>query len=187
MTELCDLAQEKCEYLEGDMMAESDKAPLLEEGGEDATFVARPSSYGSDESSKEDSISVQVRDSGREDSSRNITPFVYLLTFMSAIGGFLFGYDTGVVSGAMILLKDEFYLSSLGQELVVSITIGLAAVAAFIGGPLNNWLGRKPVILLASFVFTCGALILGCAYNRIMLLVGRAILGIGIGKSYLQS
>ena len=59
--------------------------------------------------------------------------FVYILTFFSAIGGFLFGYDTGVISGAMILLRDEFVLNSVWQEMVVSVTIGAAALFALIG------------------------------------------------------
>ncbi len=54
--------------------------------------------------------------------------FIYTLAFFSALGGFLFGYDTGVVSGAMLLLKREMNLSSLWQELLVSITVGAAAV-----------------------------------------------------------
>ena len=115
------------------------------------------------------------------------TCFVYLLSLLSAIGGFLFGYDTGVVSGAMIFLREEFHLNSLWQELVVSITIGTAAIFAFLGGFMNDWLGRKPVILVASFVFTVGAVVLGLAYNRVMLLAGRAIVGIGIGNTHKNS
>ena len=59
--------------------------------------------------------------------------FVYVLTFFSAIGGFLFGYDTGVISGAMILLRDEFVLDLVWQEMVVSVTIAAAAFFALIG------------------------------------------------------
>ena len=47
--------------------------------------------------------------------------YVYKLTFLAAIGGFLFGYDTGVVSGAMIIIRGEFDLNSFWQELVVRI------------------------------------------------------------------
>ena len=107
---------------------------------------------------------------------------VILLTFLSAIGGFLFGYDTGVVSGAMILLREEFHLDPLWQELVVSVTIGAAALFAIVGGFLNDRVGRKPTILLASVIFSCGAILLGCALNREMILVGRIILGVGIGN-----
>lgn len=113
---------------------------------------------------------------------KEATPcFLYLLTLLSAIGGFLFGYDTGVVSGAMILLRDDFDLTPLLQEVFVSITIASAAVFALIGGWVNNEVGRKPTILLGSVVFAIGALLLAAAVNIAMLLCGRCILGIGIG------
>ncbi|XP_005112683.2 proton myo-inositol cotransporter [Aplysia californica] len=113
--------------------------------------------------------------------SRKSTPYVWLLASFSAVGGFLFGYDTGVVSGAMLLLRDEFSLSSFWQEVIVSVTIGAAFLAALAGGPLNDMFGRKIVTILASFVFTVGALVLGAASNISMLVAGRAILGVGIG------
>lgn len=109
-------------------------------------------------------------------------PFVYVLTFISGIGGFLFGYDTGVISGAMILLRDEFLLNSVWQELIVSVTVGAAAVFAIVGGVLNNIIGRKPVIITASLVFIIGSVVLGLATDKYMLLVGRIIVGSGIGK-----
>jgi len=114
---------------------------------------------------------------------RTRTPaFVYTLTFSSAIGGFLFGYDTGVISGAMILLRDVFVLNSVWQELVVSVTIGAAAVFAIFGGFLNNVFGRKPVILIASVIFTAGSICMGIANNKELLLLGRLIVGAGIGR-----
>ncbi|CAL1532975.1 unnamed protein product [Lymnaea stagnalis] len=109
------------------------------------------------------------------------TIYVWLLSSFAAIGGFLFGYDTGVISGAMLLLKDKFSLSSFWQEVIVSVTIGSAFLSALIGGYLNNKFGRKPVTLVASFVFTAGAVVLAFASNVTMLVIGRVILGIGIG------
>ena len=109
------------------------------------------------------------------------TFYIYLLTFLSAIGGFLFGYDTGVVSGAMILLVPRFSLSTLWQEVIVSVTIATAAIFSIVGGAINNYYGRKPTILLASITFTIGALDLAFAANRIMLVIGRAVVGVGIG------
>jgi SP family myo-inositol transporter-like MFS transporter 13 len=82
--------------------------------------------------------------------------FVYVLTFFSALGGFLFGYDTGVISGAMMLLRNEFLLSSVWQELIVSVTVAAAAVFALIGGCLNDRAGRRPVIMSASVIFNWG-------------------------------
>ncbi|KAF3855231.1 hypothetical protein F7725_023286 [Dissostichus mawsoni] len=96
-------------------------------------------------------------------------------------GGFLFGYDTGVVSGAMLLLKKEMNLSALWQELLVSSTVWAAAFSALAGGSLNGWLGRRVCILLASFIFTIGGIILSLAPDKVVLLVGRVIVGLGIG------
>ncbi|XP_067683406.1 proton myo-inositol cotransporter-like [Haliotis asinina] len=109
------------------------------------------------------------------------TFFIWILAIFSAIGGFLFGYDTGVVSGAMLLVKNDFTLTSVGEEVVVSVTIGSAFVAALCGGVLNDKFGRKSTTILASFVFTVGGVILGAAQNFAMLVTGRLILGIGIG------
>jgi SP family myo-inositol transporter-like MFS transporter 13 len=108
--------------------------------------------------------------------------FVYVLSFFAAIGGFLFGYDTGVISGAMLLLQPEFALNSVWEEMVVSATILFAAVFALVGGPLNERIGRRAVTVVASLVFTAGAVLLGVAQDKIMLLIGRSILGVGIGK-----
>ena len=108
--------------------------------------------------------------------------FLLTLSFFAAIGGFLFGYDTGVVSGAMLLLKTNFDLSSFTEEVIVSVTIGTAAIFALVSGILNEYLGRKLTIIIGSMVFTVGAVVLAVAQNTGMLIAGRAILGIGIGK-----
>ncbi|XP_076447705.1 proton myo-inositol cotransporter-like [Babylonia areolata] len=135
-----------------------------------------------------DSDSASWRQNGED--KRSTTPggsqpkttaYVVLLAAFAAIGGFLFGYDTGVVSGAMLLLKDEFSLSSLEQEMVVSVTIGAAFVAALFGGFMSDQFGRKICTISASIVFTAGAVVLGVAQNVVMLIVGRLTLGLGIG------
>lgn len=107
--------------------------------------------------------------------------FVYTLTFFAAVGGFLFGYDTGVVSGALVILKKHFHLSFFKEELVVSVTIATAIVGALAGGPTSHLLGRKTVLISAAFVFTVGAVCMAVAQDIGVLLVGRAIVGIGIG------
>ena len=76
--------------------------------------------------------------------------FVYVLAAFSAIGGFLFGYDTGVVSGAMIKVRVKFHLDSTMQEAIVSATIGAAALAAGAAGPLTDTIGRKPTLIISS-------------------------------------
>jgi len=115
------------------------------------------------------------------EAKRDTAAFVYLLTFLSAIGGFLFGYDTGIISGAIVLLHEEFLLTYEWEELVVSATMAAAAVFSVLSGFPNDRFGRKPTILIASLVFTGGALLLAAAQERYMLIIGRFILGIGIG------
>ena len=109
------------------------------------------------------------------------TAFVYLLTFLCAIGGFLFGYDTGVISGAIVLVSVKFLLTSEWQEGVVSAPMATAAIFSVLSGFSNDRFGRKPTMLVASVVFCVGALLLAAAQERFMLITGRLILGIGIG------
>lgn len=165
-------------------MARYDKLPLLKEG--DTTDSETSVCYGTTENIQDNQTS-----DGNVAQTQHIPDeelplpkparFVYLLTFLATIGGFLFGYDTGVVSGALILLRDEFQLTTFWQELFVSITIAFAAIFSFLSGPFNECFGRRPVIIAASVVFTLGAVVLALAVNKQMLLIGRAVLGTGIG------
>ena len=81
----------------------------------------------------------------------------------------------------MLLVDREFSLTSFWHELIVGVTIGAAALAAAVAGALSDLLGRRPVLILASLVFTLGAVVMGAAVNEYMLLAGRAIVGLGIG------
>ncbi|XP_055761428.1 proton myo-inositol cotransporter-like isoform X2 [Salvelinus fontinalis] len=118
----------------------------------------------------------------RKQFHQDVTPgFVYVLAAFSALGGFLFGYDTGVISGAMLLLKREMNLSALWQEVLISSTVAAAALSAFAGGFLNGVFGRRVCILLASFIFTSGGIVLSAAPDKVVLLVGRLIVGLGLG------
>lgn len=107
---------------------------------------------------------------------------VYVASVFSALGGFLFGYDTGVVSGALLLLKKELHLDAFWQELLVSGTVGAAALSALAGGALNGSCGRRACILLASGLFTLGSAVLAAARDKETLLGGRIVVGLGIGE-----
>uniref|UniRef100_H3CYR6 Proton myo-inositol cotransporter n=1 Tax=Tetraodon nigroviridis TaxID=99883 RepID=H3CYR6_TETNG len=129
------------------------------------------------------SISSQdLERAARKQFQQDVTPgFVYVLAAFSAMGGFLFGYDTGVISGAMLLLKKELELSALWQELLISSTVAAAALSALLGGFLNGLFGRRVCILLASFFFTVGGIVLSTAPGKEVLLAGRLIVGVGLG------
>lgn len=108
---------------------------------------------------------------------------IYYLTALSCIGGFLFGYDTGVISGALILLDDDFKMSDFQKEVVVGVTVGGAFVAATLAGKACDRFGRSPVILFSSLVFFAGSLILAFADSYDMLIVGRIVVGLGVGAA----
>jgi MFS transporter, SP family, solute carrier family 2 (myo-inositol transporter), member 13 len=112
---------------------------------------------------------------------------MHFLTGVAAIGGFLFGYDTGVISGAMLPIQRTFDLTDVQQEIVVSSTILAAFVSSLFGGSLNRSLGRRKTILIAAFVFTLGAMLLGLCWNYPSLVLGRVIVGIGIGIASLTT
>jgi MFS transporter, SP family, galactose:H+ symporter len=106
---------------------------------------------------------------------------VVLISFTAALGGLLFGYDTGVISGALLFLRDVFHLSSLMQGVLTSIALAGAAAGAAVAGGLADRFGRRPVLLVIAVVFTIGGIISALAPDLTTLLVGRLLVGIGIG------
>ncbi len=143
---------------------------------EDGTMI-NPSVEDWGESSEKDLLIARKDPPGRVRSN------VIVLAVISALGGFLFGYDTGVVSGAMLSIRKTFSLNSTMVELIVSVTIAAAAISALVAGFLCNLVGRKPTLILASLIFTAGAVVMGASYAPWMLLVGRGIVGVGIGMA----
>lgn len=107
--------------------------------------------------------------------------FVLVAATFAAIGGLLFGYDTGVISGAIIFLSKELRLSTFEQELVVSSVLVGATVGALSGGHLADILGRRSMLLITSVIFVAGALICAFTPSLAILVVGRVIVGLGIG------
>ena len=136
--------------------------------------------FASSQRHKAESVKL-LPSSSDQPEKQNTTGWLIALTCISAIGGALFGYDTGVVSGAMILIDERFHLNHFWHELLVSVTVAAAAISALSSGVLNDWFGRKKVMLLAAVVFTGGAVVMGIATSKEVLLVGRMIVGFGIG------
>ena len=109
--------------------------------------------------------------------------FVYLAAVFAALGGLLFGYDTGVISGAVLFITKQFALSTFPTELVVAVVLLGAAVGALSGGRIADWLGRRATLLITSLIFILGAIICALAQSLMVLVIGRIIVGLGIGLS----
>jgi len=103
------------------------------------------------------------------------------LSILASLSGLLFGYDTGVVSGAIVYLRPEMNLSDFETELVVGSTILSAAFSALLGGYCLEAVGRKRTLVYASFVFVIGSVVLAFAPSYGILVFGRVIVGIAIG------
>ncbi|GAA5798376.1 hypothetical protein HPULCUR_003778 [Helicostylum pulchrum] len=95
--------------------------------------------------------------------------------------GFLFGYDTGVISGALQPMQKDFFMSTRQKELVVSATTFGAIFSGFFAGLLSDKFGRKLLVLCAASIFIGGSLLLALATSYSMLLVGRLVVGFGVG------
>src|SRR5437763_3674459 len=78
------------------------------------------------------------------------------LTIISTLGGLLFGYDTGVISGALLYMRQDLQLSSLQEGLVVSSLLFGAAFGALMGGKLADLLGRKGRLRVCAVLFFLG-------------------------------
>ncbi|GAB2224729.1 hypothetical protein Drorol1_Dr00005499 [Drosera rotundifolia] len=118
------------------------------------------------------------------------TPYIMRLAFSAGIGGLLFGYDTGVISGALLYIRDDFEevdKKTWLQETIVATAVAGATIGAGVGGWLNDRLGRKPTILIADILFFIGALIMAVAPNPSVIILGRVFVGLGVGMASMTS
>jgi sugar porter (SP) family MFS transporter len=113
--------------------------------------------------------------------TETLNPFVVASAAVAALGGFLFGFDTGIISGALLFIKQEFGLSAGLQQLVVGSLLLAAVVGALLGGPITDAWGRKKTLILAALIFGVGALVASFSPNVAVLVVARVLLGLAIG------
>lgn len=104
-----------------------------------------------------------------------------LIAVIAGLGGLLFGYDTGVISGALLFIKHVFHLDPTMQGVLVAIALAAAAVGAAFAGLLSDAFGRKPVLLVTAVIFVLGALLSAIAWSVSILLAGRVLVGAAIG------
>jgi sugar porter (SP) family MFS transporter len=110
-------------------------------------------------------------------------PYVLLVASVAALGGLLFGYDTGVISGAILFISKDFALSTHLQEFTISVVLIGCILGAAVAGTVADLIGRRLTLLVAGIIFLIGALISAFTPNEGILLAGRFVVGIGIGFS----
>ncbi|KAL0393354.1 UNVERIFIED_CONTAM: Inositol transporter 4 [Sesamum radiatum] len=135
-------------------------------------------------------------------------PYIMRLALSAGIGGLLFGYDTGtnilhilciqlcmliffidstgVISGALLYIKEDFESvekKTWLQETIVSMAVAGAIIGAGVGGWMNDRFGRKISILVADFLFFVGAIIMALSPAPWMIILGRVFVGFGVGMA----
>ncbi len=103
------------------------------------------------------------------------------IALTAAISGILFGYDTGVMSGAILFIPQEFPLTPGMNGIVVGSVLFGALGGAIFSGRITDYLGRRKLLLIVAFIFTFGALGTAIAPSVLLLVIGRIVVGIAIG------
>ncbi|MDW5561875.1 MAG: sugar porter family MFS transporter [Methanomassiliicoccus sp.] len=118
---------------------------------------------------------------GRKEPRSRYPMIVFVAAAVAAVGGILFGYDTGVISGAILFIVKDFDLSSSQESVAVSIVLVGAIIGAASGGYMADHLGRRRSIILASLMFLLGTIIVVASQGLDPFLVGRLFIGAAIG------
>lgn len=109
---------------------------------------------------------------------------IRLITLVSTIGGLCFGYDTGVISGALIFMKYDMNLTPAQEGFITSFLLFGAALGSLFGGYLSDKQGRRKNLLWVAAVFMFGALGTAFAWDVPSMIVARLILGLAVGCAY---
>ncbi len=123
--------------------------------------------------------SAEVRLHGRE----RVNSRIVGISLAAALGGFLFGFDTAVINGAVDALAEEFALSAGLKGFAVSSALLACALGAWFAGSLANRYGRLPVMVVAAALFFASAIGSGLAFGVTDLIIWRMVGGLGVGAA----
>ncbi|CAN6288380.1 unnamed protein product [Urochloa humidicola] len=102
-------------------------------------------------------------------------------SIIGSIISILMGYDTGVMSGAMLFIKEDLKTNDTQVQVLAGILNVCALVGSLTAGRVSDWIGRRLTISLAACIFLAGSALMGLAPNFGMLLAGRCVAGVGVG------
>ena len=111
------------------------------------------------------------------------TSFNWLIYIFGALGGLLFGYDTGVIAGALLYINKDLELTPTLQGVVVSSLLVGAMLGSIVAGPLADAIGRRRLVLIAAVTFIVGAIGSALAPSAGVLILFRVVLGLAVGAA----
>jgi len=109
--------------------------------------------------------------------------FIAAIVAVATIGGFMFGYDSGVINGTQKGLEAAFALDELGVGVNVGAILVGSSIGAFMAGRLADMIGRRNTMILAAILFLISALLAGAASSSIVFIIARVIGGLGVGAA----
>ena len=109
--------------------------------------------------------------------------FVLRLAIVAAIGGFLFGYDTGIISGALLYVKKDLHAGTFAQQAFVGSLLVGAIVGAALSGFSADALSRRRTKIISGTVYVVGALASAASQTSAELIAARFVLGIAVGAA----
>jgi len=112
-----------------------------------------------------------------------INGYTILVAVIAALAGLLFGFDTGIISGAMLYIQPDFNLADhpLEEGLIVSAVVLGAIFGAAGGGKLADGFGRRRTVIVTAIIFALGSVASAFAPDPVLLIIGRIALGVAIG------
>ena len=124
-----------------------------------------------------------MTDSARGAGAATNHGFIAAIVAVATIGGFMFGYDSGVINGTQKGLEAAFDLGRLGIGVNVGAILVGSAIGAFGAGRLADAIGRRNVMMIAAFLFLVSALLAGAASGSVVFILARIIGGLGVGAA----
>ncbi|HEX8486858.1 sugar porter family MFS transporter [Sphingomonas sp.] len=113
--------------------------------------------------------------------------FIAAIVMVATIGGFMFGYDSGVINGTQKGLEAAFDLGRLGIGINVGAILVGSSIGAFGAGRLSDRIGRRGVMMLSAVLFLVSALMAGAADTSAVFIIARIIGGLGVGAASVTS
>lgn len=111
--------------------------------------------------------------------------FVIACAVLASTNSILFGYDVGVMSGAVIFIKKDLKIDDVKEEVLIGSLNIISLVGAALAGRTSDAIGRRWTMALASFIFLIGALVMAVSPSFAWLMIGRSVAGIGVGYALL--
>lgn len=107
---------------------------------------------------------------------------LYTVSLVASVGGYMVGYDCAILPDVLPLLSQQLHLTTVGQQLAMSLALGTACLSALLAGLLCERLGRRVVMSAAAVLYAAAAVFMALSINHHLLLAARVLAGLALGQ-----